>query len=63
MCATELLFSCIRKKFTNRIDQMLENTGVSNALSSMELAMVDSALYQENFYLARKYLCEAREKV
>ncbi|PNF15874.1 hypothetical protein B7P43_G07978, partial [Cryptotermes secundus] len=51
-----------RKKFTNRIDQMLENTGASNALSRTELAMVDSALYQENFYIARKYLREAREK-
>jgi hypothetical protein len=40
---------------------MLENTGASNALSSKELAMVDSALYQENFYIARKYLREARE--
>jgi DNA primase large subunit len=63
MCATAILFSCIRKKFTNRIDQMLKNTGASNALCSTELAMVDSALYQENFYLARKYLREAREKV
>jgi hypothetical protein len=63
MCATAVLFSCLRKKFTDRIDQILENTDASNALSSMDLAMVDSALCQENFYLARKYLREAREKV
>jgi hypothetical protein len=63
MCATAVLFSCIRKKFANRIDQLLENTSASNALSNMELAMVDSALCQENFYIARKYLREAREKV
>jgi hypothetical protein len=63
MCATAILFSCFRKKFANRINQILENTDASNALINMNLAMVDSALCQENFYLAKKYWREAKEKV
>lgn len=54
---------CIRKKFTGQIDQILENGDASNALNSMNLAMVDSALYQENFNVANKYLLQSKEKV
>ncbi|XP_021932903.1 DNA-dependent protein kinase catalytic subunit-like isoform X3 [Zootermopsis nevadensis] len=52
-----------RKKFTGQIDQILENGDASNALNSMNLAMVDSALYQENFNVANKYLLQSKEKV
>jgi hypothetical protein len=54
---------CIRKKFTSQIDQILENADASNALSNMNLAMVDSALCQENVNIANKYLLQSKEKV
>jgi hypothetical protein len=58
-----LLIFYIRKKFTSHIDQILENADASDALSNMQLAMVDSGLCQENFNVANKYLLQSKEKV
>jgi hypothetical protein len=58
-----MLFSCIRKKFTSKIDQTLENTDASNSLSHLELAMVDVAICQENYDVATRYLRQIKNKV
>jgi hypothetical protein len=60
---SDSIILCIRKKFTSQIDQILENLDASNVLNNMNLAMVDSALCQENFNIAKKYLLQSEEKV
>ncbi|KAJ4442683.1 hypothetical protein ANN_04272 [Periplaneta americana] len=52
-----------RKKFSSQVQQILENSDIANVISHTELAMVDSALCQENFSVARKYLRRTKEKL
>jgi hypothetical protein len=58
-----VLFAFIRKKFTSKIDRTLKSTDGSNALSHLELAVVDVALSQGNYDVAARYLCQTKNKV